>query len=57
VIVYLDSSALVKLVVEEAGSARVRALLAKTTIAATGLISRAEVAAALAKAIRIGFLD
>ncbi len=56
-IVYLDSSALVKLVVEETGSARVRTLVARAAIAATGQISRAEVAAALGKAIRVGLLD
>jgi len=57
VIVYLDSSALVKLAVEETGAARVRALVDKAAIAATSPISRAEVAAGPAKATRVGFLD
>lgn len=53
-IVYLDASALVKRYVAETGSADVAALLESAQLVATAVISRAEVAAALAKAARIG---
>lgn len=53
-IVYLDASALVKRYVAEPGSADVAAVIATARVTATALISRAEVAAALAKAVRIG---
>lgn len=51
-IVYLDASALVKRYLVERGSPEVKALLAKAEAIGTSLISRAEVSAALAKAIR-----
>jgi len=56
VIVYLDASALVKRYVAEGGSAEVGELIARTDVAGTAAISRAEVAAALAKAARVGTL-
>lgn len=56
-IVYLDASALVKRYVEERGSKAVIELTAAAEIVATSLVSRAEVAAALARAVRLGILD
>lgn len=56
-IVYLDASALVKLYVAERGSKETAEISARAEVVATSLISRAEVAAALAKAVRIGLLD
>lgn len=54
---YLDASALVKRYVSEPGSADVVALTAAVPAVATALITRAEVAAALARAVRLGVLD
>lgn len=53
-ILYLDASALVKRYVAEAGSADVAALVEGARLTATAVVSRAEVAAALAKAVRVG---
>lgn len=53
-IVYLDASALVKRYVAEAGSDEVESLIAGSRALGTGVISRAEVAAALARAARMG---
>ena len=55
-IVYLDASALVKRYVAEAGSPEVEALIGEAQAIGTAVISRAEVAAALAKAVRIGLV-
>lgn len=55
-ILYLDASALVKRYVIEAGSEDVAAAIASSASTATGIISRAEVAAALAKAVRMSAL-
>ena len=52
-IVYLDASALVKRYVAEAGSDEVAALVDTASVVGTSIISRAEVAAALAKASRM----
>lgn len=52
-ILYLDASALVKRYVAEDGSEAVTSLISKATIIGTGTISRAEVSAALAKAVRM----
>ncbi len=52
-ILYLDASALVKRYVTEPGSAEVKEAIAQAELIGTALISRAEVAAALAKAVRI----
>ncbi len=55
-ILYLDASALVKRYVAERGSSRVAEAIAQAAVVGTSLISRAEVAAALAKAVRTGAL-
>jgi predicted nucleic acid-binding protein len=57
VILYLDASALVKRYVTERGSKDVIALTAGAKAVATSLISRAEVSAALARAVRLGVVD
>ena len=51
-IVYLDTSALVKRYVEERGSTETIALATRADVVATSIVSRAEIAAALAKAAR-----
>jgi predicted nucleic acid-binding protein len=56
VIAYLGASALVKRYVAERGSRETIALTADVDVAATSIVSRAEVAAALAKAVRIGLV-
>lgn len=55
-ILYLDANALVKRYVAEPGSAEVAAIVNQADLAGSALISRAEVAAALAKAVRVGAL-
>jgi predicted nucleic acid-binding protein len=55
-IVYLDASALVKRYVAEAGSQTVTSLITKADAIGTAAISRAEVSAALGKAIRMKVL-
>jgi len=57
VIGYLDSSALVKRYVAEPGSDLVQDFLEVAEVAATVIISRAEIVAALAKAIRMEVLE
>jgi len=52
-IVYLDASALVKRYVAESGSAAVGRLIDQAEALGTSVISRAEVSAALAKAVRV----
>jgi predicted nucleic acid-binding protein len=52
-ILYLDSSALVKRYVAEPGSSEVNDIIAGAELIGTAIISRAEVVAALAKAVRI----
>ena len=52
-IVYLDASALVKRYVAEAGSVEVASLIREAQAIGTAVVSRAEVAAALAKAARV----
>jgi len=56
-IVYLDASALVKCYVSETGSASVSALITQAAAIGTSVISRAEVAAALSKAVRLKVLS
>jgi predicted nucleic acid-binding protein len=51
---YADASFLVKLFIAEAGSDEAQSLLALPSIIGTALISRAEVAAGLARAAKIG---
>ncbi|HUE87741.1 MAG TPA: type II toxin-antitoxin system VapC family toxin [Vicinamibacterales bacterium] len=53
-IAYLDASALVKRYLVERGSRETIALTTESEMIATSIVSRAEVAAALAKAARIG---
>jgi uncharacterized protein len=52
-ITYIDASALVKRYVAEEGSAAVGELIGQSTAVGTAIISRAEVAAAFAKAVRM----
>ena len=56
-ILYADASALVKRYVAEHGSAEVSALTSDAEAVATAIISRAEVAAALARSVRLGIID
>lgn len=56
-IAYFDSSALVKLYLAERGSKETSDFAASAEILGTSLISRAEVAAGLAKALRAGLSD
>ncbi len=56
-ILYLDASALVKCHICEAGSAEVIDLRAKAEVVGTASISRAEVSAVLAKAVRMRVLS
>lgn len=55
-ILYLDASALVKRYIAEPGMTEVAEAIAEAEAVGTSLISRAEVAAALAKAVRMGTL-
>ena len=55
-IAYLDASALVKRYIVERGSPETIALTADSEMTATSTVSRAEVAAALAKAVRRGLV-
>lgn len=55
-IAYLDASALVKRYIVERGSRETIALSADSEMTATSIVSRAEVAAALAKAVRAGLV-
>ncbi len=55
-IVYLDASALIKRYVAETGSVEVGDLIGKAEAVGTALLSRAEVSAALAKAVRMKFV-
>ena len=55
-ILYLDSSAIVKQYVVEEGSVELRDAVAKGEIAGTSVVSRAEVIAAFRKAVRVGAL-
>ena len=56
-ILYLDASALDKRYVTELGTKEVLTLTAAAEAVATSIVSRAEVAAALARAVRLGVLD
>jgi predicted nucleic acid-binding protein len=55
-ILYLDASALVKSYISEPGTAEVRRAIQEADAAGTHVISRAEVSAALAKAVRMDTL-
>ena len=56
-ILYVDASALVKRYVTERGSEAVTALMEEAAVFATSIVTRAEVGAALAGAVRRGVLD
>ncbi len=55
-IAYLDASALVKRYLVERGSRETIALTAESEMIATSIVTRAEVAAALAKGVRVGIV-
>ncbi|HOU12313.1 MAG TPA: type II toxin-antitoxin system VapC family toxin [Anaerolineae bacterium] len=55
-LIYLDTSALVKLYVREPGTDDVLQLVKNSTSIGTAIISRAEAAAAFSKAIRVGYI-
>jgi uncharacterized protein len=55
-ILYLDSSAIVKQYVFEAGSAEIRQAVAESEISGTSVISRAEVIATFRKTVHVGIL-
>lgn len=55
-IIYLDTSALVKQYVQENGSRDVQKLIRTADYAGTSLITQAEMAAALARATRMGLI-
>jgi predicted nucleic acid-binding protein len=57
VILYLDASAAVKRYVAESRSTEVGTLINDAAAIATSMVSRAEVAAAFARAVRLGVLD
>ena len=56
-ILYLDASALVKRYVAEPGSSEVAEVIAKAEVVGTAIISRAEVAAALSRSVRVRVLS
>ena len=56
-IVYADASALVKRYVTEPGSKETIAMTTEAEAVATAIVSRAEVAAAFARAVRVRVLD
>lgn len=56
-ILYVDASAAVKRYVTESRSTEVVALIRDAAAVATSMVSRAEVAAAFARAVRVGVLD
>jgi len=56
VTLYLDTSSLVKLYVEETGSSDVRELIAGATVVATSVVAYAETRAALSRLRRTGHL-
>ena len=55
--VYADTSALVKRYIVEPGSRGVIEMTATATLVATAVVTRAEVAAAFARAVRMGVVD
>jgi predicted nucleic acid-binding protein len=56
-ILYLDASALVKSYIEEEGTEEVRLAIEEASAVGTHMISRVEVSAALAKAVRMNALS
>jgi predicted nucleic acid-binding protein len=55
-LIYLDTSALVKLYVRESGTDNVRDLLKSSTSVGTTIVSKAETAAVFSKAVRVGYI-
>ncbi len=55
-IVYADTSALVKLFVEEAGTEATREMLSRAQVLGTAVVTWAEMLAALARSVRRGYL-
>jgi len=55
-ILYLDTSALVKRYVVESGTTAVTTLISQAEVVGTAVITRAETVAAFAKAVRVGAL-
>ncbi len=55
-IVYADTSALVKLFVEEAGTEATREMLSRAQVLGTVVVTWAEMVAALARSVRRGYL-
>ena len=56
-ILYLDTSALVKRYVMESGSAEVNALMEQADTVGSALLTRVEMASALAKAVRMNWVE
>ena len=56
-IIYLDSSAIIKRYIDEAGTSAVNSLFAETNGIGTNLVARAEVAAGLMRAARINIIS
>jgi predicted nucleic acid-binding protein len=56
-LVYLDTSALVKLYVREPGTNDVQQLVKSSSPVGTSIISKAEAAAAFSKAVRVGYIS
>ncbi|MFN3761571.1 MAG: type II toxin-antitoxin system VapC family toxin [Anaerolineae bacterium] len=56
-ILYADTSALVKLFVAEAGSDATRALFQRASLLGTSVLARVELGAALARAVRRGLIQ
>ena len=56
-IVYADTSALVKLFIEEENSSQTRAMLGQAQAMGTGILTRAELGAALARGARLGYIS
>ncbi len=56
-ILYLDASALVKRYVKETGTEEIAEIISQADLVGTALVSRAEVGAALAKAVRVGAIS
>jgi uncharacterized protein len=56
-IIYLDTSALVKAYIHEMGTGEVKDLLRSATVTGTSLIGKVEMAAAMARAWRMKYID
>ncbi len=54
---YIDTSALIKFYIREAGTEQVIALFNQQPLVATAALTQAEIASAMAKAIRLGWVE